>query len=169
MKPSSILLLSVICYSCSQKVEQPATDKLVENYVKNKMKGPASFQLIKIELKDTVMMNKWLCDQYTNDTMLISETIADNSMDALAKKFPSAGKAENEYVKQGIDELISVYRETAIKDSLELSKHNPDRILFISYRVRYRAKSSAGTLDTGNSLVNYYPADSTFQVDKFIK
>jgi len=24
-------------------------------------------------------------------------------------------------------------------------------------------------LDTGNSLVNYYPADSTFQVDKFIK
>jgi hypothetical protein len=62
-----------------------------------------------------------------------------------------------------------VYRETAIKDSLELSKHNPDRILFISYRVRYRAKSSAGTLDTGNSLVNYYPADSTFQVDKFIK
>jgi hypothetical protein len=137
--------------------------------MKNKMKDPASFQLIKIELLDTVMMNKWLADQYTNDTMLISETIADNKMDALTKKFPLDGKAEKEYVKSAMDEVINVYRETATKDSIELSKHNPDKILFISYKVRYRAKNSAGVLDTGRSLVNYYPADSTFQVDKLIK
>ena len=169
MKPLSILLFSFTFFSCSPKIEQPYTEKLVENYVRNQMKNPVSFRLIRMELLDTMMMNKWLADNYTNDTMLISETMADNNIDALKKKFPSDSKAGNEYVRQAMDGVIEVYREMATKDSTELSKHNPDKILFISYRIRYQAKNSAGALDTGNSLVNYFPADSTFKVDKLIK
>lgn len=157
-------LLLLFIFSCSTPPNQPTTATLVENYVKNQMKDPSSFQLISNQLVDTTMMNKWLSDQYSKDTAMVTQTIADNKLDMLAQNF-AADETDAKNGRQNIlDEKTNMYRQYAIKDSMEISKHKPDRIFYISYMVSYRAKNGFGALDVGNSTVNFYPADSTFKM-----
>jgi len=133
---------------------------MVEDYVKSQMKDPSSFQLIKTQVVDTTMMSKFLSDRYSEDTAKLAQTILENYIDFLKKQDTS--NMVN-YIKL-LDKKTEIYRDAAKNDSIEIAKHSPDRIFYISYMVDYRAKNSFGALDKASALVNFYPTDTTFKM-----
>src|SRR4051812_43326845 len=115
MKKLFFILVSLLIFSCSSKVIQPTTATMVEDYVKSQMKDPSSFQLIKNELVDTVMMSKWINDQYNKDTAMVSETILKNKIEVLKQNFASDEKAEKEKLEKTLDGMTEIYRKSATK------------------------------------------------------
>jgi len=153
----------VFIASCSTKKDLNIT-LLAENYLKNEMKDPSSFQVIKSNIVDTIMMSAWLKEHYKMDTAMIAKTIRENKIDIDLQFFEKSEEKEKEDYQKVLNEKVNIYRQNSISELSELQALKTDSIFYITVNINYRAKNSFGALDVDSKAINFYPADSTFKI-----
>lgn len=163
MRKNLRLALIFILSSCTGK-KSPDLIASVEAYLKTQLKDPSSFQVIKANVVDTLMMSKWLRDRYSEDTAMISQTISTNKVDLELQNFEVSEAQQKASYEKLLDKKVDVYRRSADLRLSDLNGLKQDQILYISVLVNYRAKNSFGALDIDTKTVYYSPVDSTFKI-----
>ena len=136
-----ILAIACIALCACSHDKKAELIKSTEAYLKEQMKDPSSFQVIKSFIIDTTMMSRWLKDTYKKDTAKLAQAIEEKDTSLVA--------------------LYKGYAEAHLK---EVDSLKEDRIFYITVSVDYNAKNSFGALGKETKFVNYYPADSTFKI-----
>ena len=159
-----IIALALLTACTSPKGPDPVS--LTEAWLKEQMKDPSSFQVIKASIFDTTMMRQWLQDRYKDDTAMIAKTVARNTLDLEMQHFEPAEAQQKVSYEKLLQQKVDIYRESADKELQAISKLKQDSIFFITVRVEYRAKNGFGALDKESKFVNYYPSDTTFKIQQ---
>ncbi|HEV8507502.1 MAG TPA: hypothetical protein VGQ53_18950 [Chitinophagaceae bacterium] len=123
------------------------------------MEKPASFEVIRTEIVDTMMQNEQWAYILATDSAIIASR---------RREIKEYEKSDKPHAKENIksdEQTIKLYQiidQDLLKD---INEHKPDSIYYIAYKVNYRAKNSFGMLDTGSTEVRYYPRRSKFEIE----
>ena len=134
-----------------------------ENYLQAQMKDPSSFQVIKSEIVDTIMLREFLQRQYEYDTAKVSVIKTENELSLYKQGFEKGEEAEKAKFEKILSEKLAVYQSTADRHLNALNNLKQDSIYSITTRIEYRAKNGFGALDKYSKLVDYFPSSNSFK------
>ena len=136
----------------------PTNITRAELEVKKQMENPASFQVIKSEILDTMMQSEQWAYMIATDSTIITNRLRE------IKEYEHSDKPSSKENIKSCEEVVKWFRIN-IQDVLsQIKEHKPDSIYYIAYKVNYCSKNSLEILDTGSSEVRYYPRRSKFEI-----
>lgn len=158
----TMLIISVL--SCNTKKEATIIPG-AEAYLKEQMKDPASFQLIKSEIIDTTMMSEHLNYQYAKDTLEVERIKIENDLSLLRQGFEKGEEAEKEKFEKILNDKLDVYKQTANRHLSALNNLKQDSIYCITVKFEYRAKNSFGAIDKESKDVQFFPGNKSYKIN----
>lgn len=151
-----------LCY-CASKKEIDIIG-LSQAYLKDQMKDPASFQVIKSEIVDTTMISEHLKYQYTKDTLDIERIKIENELSLLRQGFKKGEETEKAEFEKILINKLAVYEATANRHLNALNNLKHDSVYCITVKFEYRAKNSFGALDKESKDVQFFPGAKSFKL-----
>jgi hypothetical protein len=165
MKYLLTLLIFSILSACSSKKKSNIIDE-AEFHLKEQLKDPSSYQVIKSEIIDTTMMSEHLKYQYAKDTLEVERIKIENELSLLRQGFEKGEEKEKAAFEQILKNKLAVYQSTADRHLNEMNNLKQDSIYCITVKFEYRAKNGFGALDKYIRDVKYFPANKTFKVNE---
>jgi hypothetical protein len=161
-------LLTILIFSTLACDSEKKNDiiKGAELSLKEQLKDPSSFQVLKSEIIDTIMMSEHLKEQYQKDTLEIARVKIENELSLLRQGFEKGEEKEKADFEQILNNKLSVYKSTADRHLNALNALTQDSIYNITVKFDYRAKNGFGALDKFQRNVQYYPAKNEYKVDQ---
>ncbi len=137
-----------------------------ETYLKSHLKDPASYAPIDKKIIDTLWQKSVYSDRINSDSILVSDKIKNNRLDSLKDLADGFSNKESKDVLDSRQKVLALFQESLEKNKKELAAIKVDSIYRIRMHFNYRAKNGMGALDVFENMIDYYPKDKEFIMQK---